>query len=65
MANPRYVTIEKFEELTGYTAKATRAKIARGDWLKDREFRKAPDGRVLMDMQGYERWVEGQQIAPA
>lgn len=55
---PRFVTIEKFEELTGYTPDATRSKIKRGDWLEGAVFKKAPDGRVLMDIEGYEWWVQ-------
>lgn len=59
----RFVTIKRFSELTGYTAKAVESKMHRGDWLEGREFRKAPDGRILMDMEAYERWVTGE--APA
>ncbi|TKR34140.1 excisionase [Luteimonas gilva] len=58
----RYVTIKKFEELTGYTTKAVQSKMARGDWLLDREYLKAPDGRILMDLQGFERWVESSAL---
>ncbi|WHL17613.1 excisionase [Stenotrophomonas acidaminiphila] len=53
----RFVTIEKFEELTGYTPDATRSKIKRGDWLEGVLHIKAPDGRILMDIEGYEWWV--------
>ncbi len=53
----RFVTIEKFESLTGYTADAVRSKIKRGDWLEGAVWMKAPDGRVLVDMEGYEWWV--------
>lgn len=55
---PRFVTIEKFEELTGYTPDATRSKIKRGDWLEGAVYIKAPDGRVLIDIEGYEWWVQ-------
>ncbi|WP_202842097.1 excisionase [Luteimonas saliphila] len=55
----RFVTIKRFGELTGYSEEAARQKMKRGDWLEGREFRKAPDGRVLMDMEGYEQWVLG------
>lgn len=55
----RYVTIEKAEAETGYTADAIRGKIKRGDWLEGAVWKRAPDGRVLIDLQGYERWVEG------
>ncbi len=54
----RFVTIEKFQELTGYTPDATRSKIKRGDWLEGAVYIKAPDGRVLIDIEGYEWWVQ-------
>lgn len=56
----RYVTVEKFAEESGYTADAIRNKVAKGVWLENRQFRRAPDGRVLIDVQGVEKWVEGQ-----
>ena len=55
----RYVTIEKASDLTGYTPDAIRSKIKRGDWLEGAVWQRAPDGRVLIDLQGYEKWVEG------
>ena len=54
----RYQTIEKFSAETGYTERAIETKIARGVWVENRQWRKAPDGRILIDMQGYEQWVE-------
>lgn len=54
---PRFVTISRFSELTGYTEVAVNSKIKRGDWLEGHVWLKAPDGRRLMDLQGYERWV--------
>lgn len=57
----RYVTLEKCAVETGYTVKAIENKIARGIWIEGRQFRRAPDGRVLVDMKGYELWVEGQR----
>ena len=54
----RYVTIRKFCELTGYTEKAVRATIHKGDWLQNRVWRKAPDGHVLISLEGFELWVE-------
>jgi len=56
----RFVTLKRFEELTGYSEEASRTKMRRGIWLQDREFVKAPDGHVLMDLEGYERWVLGE-----
>lgn len=56
----RYVRIPKFVEETGYTARAVETKIHRGVWIEGRHYRRAPDGSILMDMEGYEKWVENQ-----
>lgn len=53
-----FVTIRKAAELTGYTERAIEEKIAKGVWLKGREWVHAPDGRRLISMKGYEAWVE-------
>lgn len=57
----RFVTISKFSEETGYTVGAVEQKIHRGIWLQNREFRRAPDNRILMDMEGFNKWVENQR----
>ena len=54
----RYVTVKKFAELTGYTEKAVNAKTERGVWLEGKHYRIAPDGRKLIDLEEFERWVE-------
>lgn len=59
----RYVLPAKFEELTGYTVKAVERKIESGVWREGHEFRRAPDGRILIDLEGYDRWVENQKRA--
>jgi hypothetical protein len=59
----RFVTISLAEALTGYTKDAIETKIARGVWIEGREWRRAPDGRILIDMRGYEKWVESQNQA--
>lgn len=58
----RYVRIKKFADLTGYTEPAVQAKINKGVWIEGREYRRAPDGAVLIDIEGYERWVEGVRV---
>lgn len=55
----RYVTVKRFNELSGYTESAVRTKISEGVWLEGRVWRRAPDGRVLIDVAGYTAWVEG------
>lgn len=59
----RYVLLKKFEDLTGYTPKAVERKIASRVWLEGHEYRRAPDGHILIDMEGYYRWVAGQRRA--
>ena len=54
----RYVTIPKFAELSGYTPAAIRSKIRDAIWREGQEWRRAPDGRILVDVDGYHRWVE-------
>ena len=60
--NARYVRVNKFAQLTGYTDKAVRCKIAEGVWLEGKQWRRAPDGAILVDLVGYERWVEGNRV---
>ncbi|MBK1688883.1 excisionase [Rubrivivax gelatinosus] len=53
-----YVRIPLASRITGYTEKAIRRKIAEGVWRVGKEYRKAPDGSVLISIAGYARWVE-------
>lgn len=57
VVSARYVTIELAAAMTGFTPGAIRAKIAKSVWLEGRHWVKR-DGRVLIDMRGYERWAE-------
>jgi hypothetical protein len=52
-----FVTIKLFAALSGYSEKACWRKIEDGVWLDGQEYVRAPDGRVLMCIPGYERWV--------
>jgi hypothetical protein len=53
-----YVLLKKAAEMTGLTVRAMELKIARGQWLMGREYRKGPDGHIYVSMKGYESWVE-------
>jgi hypothetical protein len=44
--------------LPGYSDKAIRRKIETGVWLQGKHYRKAPDGRITMNLQEYYAWVE-------
>lgn len=59
----RFVTLKQFEALTGYTVDAINSKIKRGDWLEGAVFIKAPDGRNLIDLEGYEEWAIQGRVA--
>lgn len=53
----RYVTISKFSAESGYTENAIRSKIRDRIWVEGDVWVKAPDGRILIDVIGFERWV--------
>lgn len=55
----RFVTISKLAAESGYTERAVRAKIDRGDWQQGQVWIRAPDGRILIDREGFERWARG------
>jgi hypothetical protein len=61
----RYVLLPLANLLTGYSVKAIERKIERGDWREGKVWKRAPDGRILIDVLGYQRWVEGPKAAAA
>lgn len=69
LAGGRYVTIALASVMTGLSEKAIRRKIEYGVWRERIEWRRAPDGHLMVDIQGVERWVEAtgtgqRQVAP-
>lgn len=59
----RWVLIKKFAEMTGYSENAVRHKIKGGVWVEGRIWKKAPDGRVFVNVDEFERWVESQALS--
>lgn len=55
---PRFVLIHVAASLTGLTQNAIRQKISKGVWMQGKQYRKGPDGRIYIDMKGYEEWVQ-------
>ena len=53
----RFTTIKKFAMQSGYSEAAIRTKINRGVWLQDQVWVRAPDTRILIEVEGYERWA--------
>lgn len=56
----RFVRIKKFAELTGYTVSAVEGKIAKGVFIEGAHYRRAPDSNICIDLEAYEKWVEGE-----
>jgi hypothetical protein len=54
----RYVRPGVAAAAVGLTVKAIERKIEDGKWIEGREYRRAPDGRIYIDMRGFEKWVE-------
>lgn len=52
----RFVTIPRAAELTGYSETAIRSKTQTGEWAENREWKWMPDGRKLIDLEGYNAW---------
>jgi hypothetical protein len=58
----KWVLIHKVVDAIGYTDDAIRAKIKRGVWLCDVHWRKAPDGRLVFNLEAIDKWVEGKDF---
>jgi hypothetical protein len=57
-SSSRYVLLNIAAQMTGYTVKAMERKIERGDWIEGKVWRRAPDGRIFVDLIGFQKWVE-------
>jgi len=55
----KWVLINKVIELIGYSDDAIRSKISKGVWLAGVHWRKAPDGRLVFNLEAIQRWIEG------
>ncbi|MFZ2736661.1 MAG: excisionase [Burkholderiaceae bacterium] len=53
-----YVTVKLAAAITGMSEKAIRRKMEDGKWLQDREYRRTPDGCIMVSMKGFQKWVE-------
>lgn len=61
VAPAQHVLIPLASALTGMTEKAIRRKIEEGVWIEGREWWRAPDGHIYVDLKGHAKWVESQQ----
>ena len=60
-----WLLIPRFSIETGYSEDAIRAKIKRGEWREGEMWKKSPDGRVHINLEEYQQWVNGQASVPS
>jgi len=60
----KWVLIKLLSQQTGYSENAIRAKIKKGVWINNHHWRKAPDGRILFDLDAIQCWIEGTPVLP-
>ena len=53
----RFVTIELASTMTGLSPGAIRTKITKAVWQEGRQYVRR-EGRVFVDMKGYEAWIQ-------
>ena len=53
-----WVKLKKAAQCTGYTERALYGKISRGQLEEGIHWIKAPDGRLLIDMDALTQWIE-------
>ena len=59
--NPaRFVTVNLCSTITGLTCSDINKRMSQGYWTEGRQWRRAEDGSIWIDMQAVERWVQGQ-----
>lgn len=54
-----YIQLRKYAELSGYSEKAIRDKIYEGVWVEGIHFCKAPDRKIMINIEKVELWLQG------
>lgn len=52
----KWVTLQVYAVSSGYSEGALRQKMRRGQFIEGKHFRKAPDGRVLVNVDECQNW---------
>lgn len=58
MSTPRWVLIPKAADMIGYSKTAIEHKVKNGTWPQGRIWRKARDGRIFINIEEVDKWVE-------
>ena len=56
--NFKWVLIKRFSEISGYSEEAVRQKIKKSQWDNQVHFKRAPDGRILINLEEIAKWIE-------
>lgn len=54
----KWVLVKRFAELTGHSEKAIYHKMDAGIWVEGVHFKKCEDGRVRLNLEAYDKWVD-------
>lgn len=60
----RWVRLSKWCELTGVTPNSVHKWRQRGEWVDGVQCRIGPDGKVWVNLEEGNRWVEGSRSVP-
>jgi len=56
----KWIKLSKYTELSGDTSNAVHAKRKKGIWLDGKQCKIGPDGKLWINTQEVESWVENQ-----
>lgn len=59
----KWVKLDKYCEMSGDTRKAVHAKRNRQIWIEGQQWKKAQDGRIYINVQAVESWIENQHLS--
>lgn len=54
----KWIKMEKFCELTGYTRKAIERKRQEGIWIEGKHWKKAPDRHIMINLEEFNQWID-------
>jgi len=57
VALPDVLVLARAAEVFGITTRAIEGKISRKVWVEGREFHRAPDGTIWVDVRGVQKWA--------
>jgi hypothetical protein len=57
-----WVTLKKAADESGYTTHALRSKIKRGQLVEEIHWRKASDGRILINVPNFASWLNSNTV---